>query len=784
MAPDTASDVPLQFDIGQPVVRTEDARLLTGGGNYTDDTNIDGQVYARFARSQIAHGEIKSIDTATASAMPGVLAIYTGVDLRADGIGNIPSALPLKNRDGTGYIVPPRTGLAIGRVRHLGEPIAVVIAESVAQAQEASEAIEIDLVPLPVVTAAEEAVKDGAPQLHDEAPGNICLDYFIGDDEATEKAFSSAAHVTRLRIDNTRMVVNTMEPRAVIGQYDAATERFTIHMPSQGVMGPRNTLAKAIFKIEPEQIRVISNDVGGSFGMKGAAFIEPISVLYAARKLGRPVKWTADRSESFVSDHQGRDSIIYADLALDGEGHFLGLRITGVGNTGAYLTAMGPAPMTGVISRNLISVYKTPAFAYGTKAVFSNTVPTGPYRGAGRPESKYIMEQLVDKAAREMNIDRVEIRRKNLIPPDAFPWKAPNGQTYDSGEFEAIMDEALRRSDWAGFEARRAVSAANGKLRGISVSNYLENTGGAGELADIRFRDDGTVALVTGAKDMGTSHRTPFMQILSEKLGVPYDKIEVIQNDSDEMSPGAGGSGGSKTLVGAGNAIVDASNVIIAIGRKAAAYVLEAAEVDLEFSRGDFTVAGTDKSINIMALADYLRTASDLPDDVPSTLDHKAVHNTSPSSFPNGCHVCELEIEPETGEVEILRYTVVDDFGVVINPLVVEGQVHGGIAQGIGQILVENTIYDENGQLLTGSYMDYGMPRADDMCGFDFSTRNVPCVTNPLGVKGCGEAGNGASMPAVMNAVLDALSVRGITELDAPASPHRVWQALQSASAS
>jgi len=343
------------------------------------------------------------------------------------------------------------------------------------------------------------------------------------------------------------------------------------------------------------------------------------------------------------------------------------------------------------------------------------------------------------------------------------------------------MDETLKRGDWAGFEARRAESAANGRLRGISVSNYLENTGGAGELADIRFRDDGTVALVTGAKDMGTSHRTPFMQILSEKLGVPYDKIEVIQNDSDEMSAGAGGSGGSKTLVGAGNAIVDAADGIIDLGKKVAAHVLEAAEVDMEFSRGNFTVAGTDKSINVMSLSDYLHKTNDLPDGVPSSLDHKAVHDTSPSSFPNGCHVCEVEIEPETGEVEILRYTVVDDFGVVVNPLIVEGQVQGGIAQGIGQILVENTVYDDHGQLLTGSYMDYAMPRADDMCGFDFSTRNVPCATNPLGVKGCGEAGNGASMPAVMNAILDALSVRGITEFDAPASPHRIWQALQSA---
>lgn len=776
--PDTV-DMPLNFGIGQPVTRTEDPRHLTGGGDYTDDTNIDGQAYARFVRSQIAHGTLKSVDISAASSMPGVLAIYTGADLRADDIGNIPSGLPLKNRDGSPYIVPPRTGLAVDRVRHVGEPIAIVIAETAAQAQEAAEAVTADIDPLPVVTDSEEAVKDGAPLLHEEAPGNVCLDFFVGDDDAIEKAFAEAAHVTKMRIDNTRIVVNAMEPRSVIGEYDADTERFTVHMPTQGVMGVRGAMANAIFKVKPEQVRVLSNDVGGSFGMKGAAFVEPISVLYAARKLGRAVKWTADRSESFLSDHQGRDSVIYAELALSADGDFLGLKVTGVGNCGAYLTAMGPAPMTNVICRNIISVYKTPAFSYATKAVFTNTVPTGPYRGAGRPESKYIMEQLVDKAAREMGIDRVELRRRNLIAPDAFPYKAPNGQTYDCGEFEAIMDETLRRADWAGFDSRKAASAAKGKLRGASITNYLENTGAAGELADIRFREDGTVALVTGAKDMGTSHRTPFAQILHERLGVPYQAIEVIQNDSDEMSPGASGSGGSKTLLGAGNAIADCAAIIAEKGKAAAGHILEAAVEDIEFANGNFTVAGTDKTINIMDLAQQLREAGELPEGVPDSLDDKAVHDSSPSSFPNGCHVCEVEIEPETGVIEIVKYLVVDDFGVVINPLVVEGQVHGGIMQGVGQILVERTIYDDDGQLVTGSYMDYCMPRADDICNIEFSTRNVPCVTNPLGVKGCGEAGNGGSMPAVMNAILHALEEKGITELDAPATPHRVWEALQ-----
>lgn len=778
--PDTV-DMPLNFGIGQPVTRTEDPRHLTGGGEYTDDSNVDGQVYARFVRSQVAHGTLTAVDISAAAAMPGVLAIYTGADLRADDIGNIPSGLPLKSRDGSPYIVPPRTGLATDRVRHVGEPIAIVVAETAVQAQDAAEAVIADIDMLPVVTDSEEAVKDGAPQLHDTVPNNVCLDFFVGDDDAIEKAFAAASHVTKMRIDNTRIVVNAMEPRSVIGEYDASNERFTVHMPTQGVMGVKGTLSKAIFKVDPDKFRVLSNDVGGSFGMKGAAFVEPISVLYAARKLGRPVKWTADRSESFLSDHQGRDSIIYAELALNADGDFLGLKVTGVGNCGAYLTAMGPAPMTNVICRNIISVYKTPAFSYATKAVFTNTVPTGPYRGAGRPESKYIMEQLVDKAAREMGIDRVELRRRNLIAPDAFPYKAPNGQTYDSGEFEAIMDETLKRADWNGFDSRRAASAANGKLRGASITNYLENTGAAGELADIRFREDGTVALVTGAKDMGTSHRTPFAQILHERLGVPYEAIEVIQNDSDEMSPGASGSGGSKTLLGAGNAIADCAAIITEKGKAAAGHILEAAVEDIEFANGNFTVAGTDKTINIMDLAKRLRDAGELPEGVPDSLDDKAVHDSSPSSFPNGCHVCEVEVEPETGVIEIVKYLVVDDFGVVINPLVVEGQVHGGIMQGVGQILVERTLYDDDGQLVTGSYMDYCMPRADDICDIEFSTRNVPCVTNPLGVKGCGEAGNGGSMPAVMNAILHALEDRGITELDAPATPHRVWEALQKA---
>jgi carbon-monoxide dehydrogenase large subunit len=779
MASVVQADLPLNFDIGQPVLRSEDSRLLTGGGCYTSDSFADGEAYARFVRSSIAHGTIRSIDISAAIAMPGVLAIHTGADLEADGIGNIPCGVPLKNRDGSGFVYPPHAALAVGRVRHVGDPIAVVIAETTAQAEDAVEAVIVEIESLPAVSGMERAASPGAAQVWDQASDNVCLDFFVGDDEAATAAFAKAAFVSKVRIDNTRMVVNAMEPRAVLGEYDAAAEKFTIHMPSQGVTGARNTLAKAIFKIEPEKMRVISNDVGGSFGMKGAAFHEPIAVLYAARALGRPVKWVADRTESFVSDHQGRASLITAEMALDHDGNFLALRITGYGDAGAYLTAMGPAPATGVTSRNIISVYKTPVLSYSVKVMFTNTVPTGPYRGAGRPESKYILERLIDQAAHDTGIDRVELRRRNFIPPDAFPWKAPNGQTYDSGEFEAIMDAALDKSGWHDFAARRAQSAVAGKLRGIAVSCYLENTAGAGELADIRFNEDGTVTLITGTHDLGTGHATPFAQIIADRLGVPFTAISIVQNDSDAMSAGAGGSGGSKSLLGTGNAIVDCSAVIIEKGKSAAAQILEAAVEDIEFASGTFTVAGTDRVIDILDLAQALR---DRPDE-PTSLDSKAVHDSSPSSFPNGCHVCEVEIDPETGVTAIVAYTVVDDFGVIINPPIVEGQVQGGIMQGVGQILMENTVYDDDGQLLTGSYMDYCMPRADDMCGIDFSTRNVPCVTNPLGVKGCGEAGNGGAMPAVMNAILHALEEVGVTDLDAPASPHRVWQAIRDARA-
>lgn len=770
-----------KFSVGQPVPRTEDLRLLSGGGRYTDDITAPGQAHARFVRSTVANGRIRAIDVAEAMAAPGVIAVLTGADLKKGGVGILPCVAPLKSRDGSALIIPPKTPVAVDRVRFVGEPVAIVIAETDAAARDAAELVMADIEPLPAAVEPQAALQPAAPAVWEEAPGNVCLDFFLGDEAAAKKAFVSAAHISRLTIENTRMVVSAMEPRAALAQYDAKTERFTLYTPSQGVFGFRSTMAR-ILGVKPPQIRVISGDVGGSFGMKGMAYTEPAALLFAARKIGRPIKWCADRSESFLADHMGRASTLTAELALDRDGNFLGLRVDGLGDMGAFLTAMGPLPATAVISRNIVSVYRFPAFAYRVRCVFTNTVPTGPYRGAGRPESKYVLEQLIDQAARELGIDRVAIRRRNMIPPSAMPHKTANGNVYDSGEFEALMDEALKRADWAGFDRRRKESAARGRLRGISVAPYLENTAGPGtELADIRFETDGTVTLVTGTKDIGTGHAAPWAQILADRLGVPFSAIRVREDDSDLMSDGAGGSGGSRSAIAAGGAILECSDKIIDQGRRAASHILEAAVEDIEFRQGRFVVTGTDRAIPILDLAKTLRERTDLPADLPKTLDTKVNHATAPSSWPNGCHVCEVEVDPETGATTILRYTVVDDFGVVINPPIVAGQVHGGIAQGVGQTLLERTVYDESGQLLTGSYMDYAVPHADDMPSIDFSTRNVPCRTNPLGVKGCGEAGNGGSMPAVMNAILDALAAKGVTHLEAPASPHRIWAALQAA---
>ena len=776
--PSDAPINPIKFGIGQPVLRTEDPKLLTGKGQYTDDVKTNVQAYVVFVRSEVAHGNIKTIDTSTAIRSKGVLAVYTGEDLRNAGIKDIPCPIAVKSRDGSAAIVPPRPAMAVSQVKHVGDPIVAVVAETVALGKDAAALVQIDIEPLPSVTDPVEASKDGTPRVWDQAERNTCLDFHWGNDEAVEKAFAAAAHITRITLTNTRMIVSAMEPRAAIAKYDSQKEKYTLHVGTQGVTGFRNSIAN-ILDIKTEKIRVLSEEVGGSFGMKGSSFNEAIVALHAARELGQTVKWTADRSESFLSDHHGRAMTFDLALALDKEGNFLALRVDGVGDMGAYLTAMGPWPATMVTSRNIISVYKTPAISFNTKCIFTNTVPTGPYRGAGRPESKFFLERLIDKAAEEMQIDRIEIRRKNIISADLFPHQTPVDLVYDSGEFENIMDICLQRADYSGYQARRETSNAAGKLRGIGIAPYLETTAGPGtELADIRFEADGTVTLVTGNKDFGMGHASPFAQVLSSQLGVPFEKIRLVQHDSDEMSKGAGGSGGSRSMIAASGAIIECAETIISKGKQLAGHILEAAVEDIDFQNGVFTVIGTDQNIDILEVAAQASTIQG-DQELPKTLSHKVNHNTAPISFPNGCHIAEIEIDPETGLACIEKYTVVDDFGVVVNPMIVEGQVHGGIAQGVGQVLHENTIYDKEGQLVTGTYLDYQLPRADDITFIDFSTHAVPCKTNPLGVKGCGEAGNGGSYPVIYNAIMDALGGNDGRELGIPATPQRIWNALK-----
>ncbi|HZD26180.1 MAG TPA: xanthine dehydrogenase family protein molybdopterin-binding subunit, partial [Alphaproteobacteria bacterium] len=730
------------------------------------------------------HGEIRGIDTAAALQVPGVLAVYTGRDLVDAGLGLLLCKLPLKSHDGRPLVVPPRPPLAVGRVRHVGDPVAVVVAESRLAARDGAEAVEVDIAPLPAVTGMEAAVAPGAPAVWpDEAPDNVCLDFKGGDEAAVEEAFAGAAHVTRLHIENNRLVVAAMEPRAAVAEYDAGADHYTLHVCSQGVFGMRNTLAKDVLKVEPEQVRVRTYDVGGSFGMKAPVYPEYPAILYAAKRLGRPVKWCDDRSESFLSDQAGRDSMVDAAIALDAEGTILAVRVDGLANMGAYVSTVGPNVQSGNILKNLPSVYRTPAIAVHMRCLFTNTTTVSAYRGAGRPEANYYMERLIDAAAREHGFDRIALRRRNLIPAEAIPYKTPAGTHYDSGDFPALVEAAVRHGDLAGFEARRADSKARGRLRGLGFCSYLEVTApSAKEMGGVRFEADGSVSLITGTLNYGQGHAAAFAQVLVDRLGVPFDKVRLIQGDSDELLAG-GGTGGSRSVMASGTAIFATSDGVIEKGRKLAGHVLEAAEADIEFDRGRFRVAGTDRAIPIMELAAAARALTDRPADVPESLDVALVVDSPPSAYPNGCHVCEVEIDPDTGVVEIARYLLVDDFGTLVNPMLVEGQCQGGVTQGIGQALMEHAIYDENGQPVTGSFMDYTLPRAADVPFFAFLSHPVPATTNPLGAKGCGEAGVSGALGAVMGAVNDAIQSVGGHPVEMPATPEKVWRALNGAAA-
>jgi carbon-monoxide dehydrogenase large subunit len=767
------------YSIGQSPLRKEDARLLRGEGRYTDDVNLPDQAYAYILRSSVAHGRIKSIDASTAKGMPGVLAVVTGADLTQ--YGTLQSALPFKSRDGSDLKKPPRPALPTDKVRFVGDPIACVVAETIMQAKDGAEAILVDIEPLPVVTTPEQAIVAGAPSLFEDVPGNVCLDFHYGDSEKVEAAFAGAAYKIKLRLVNNRLVVNAIEPRAAIGSYDKTNERFTLHSVSQGVMGLKAGLVNTM-KVAPDKVHVVTGNVGGSFGMKAQVYPEYVCILHAARALGRPVKWTDERSTSFVSDNHGRDHIQTAELALDADGHFLAVRLAGYGNLGGFQGAMAPQPPTLNIVRNVASLYRTPLLEVSTKCVFTNTTFVSPYRGAGRPEGNYFMERLIDYAAAETGFDRIELRRRNQIRRSEIPYKAASGATYDSGDFPALLKQALETSDWKGFGKRKRASKKNGKLRGIGVGCYLEVTAPANkEMGGIAFDADGSITIRTGTLDYGQGHATPFAQVLSQRLGVPFERIKILQGDSDELLAG-GGTGGSRSMMNSGMAIVEAADKVIEQGKQLASHALEASASDIEFKDGKFTVAGTDRSVGIMELAQKIRSGSiRLPSEAPQSLDVKHVSEGAPAAYPNGCHVCEVEIDPDTGQIAVVKYTAVNDFGTVINPMLVDGQTHGGVVQGIGQSLLEHTVYDEQGQLLTGSYLDYALPRAGHAPDFVVLSHPVPARTNPLGVKGCGEAGCAGSLTSIMNAVVDALSEYGIKHIDMPATPQRVWQAIQDA---
>jgi carbon-monoxide dehydrogenase large subunit len=767
-----------KFGIGQPVKRSEDPTLVSGHGRYTDDINLPGQAYAVMVRSTVAHGVIRNIDTAAAKGMPGVLTVLTGADLSA--YGGLKCNLPLKSRDGSPIKYTPRPALATDKVRFVGDPVACVVAETIAQAKDAAEAVMLDIDPLTPVMGAREAAQPGAPVLYDEVPDNVCLDYHYGDSEKVAAAFAGAEHVVKLPLINQRLVVNSIEPRSAIGEFDHGKEKWTLHSCSQGVFGLKNML-RDILGAAPEKMRVLTGNVGGSFGMKAAVYPEYICILHAAKELKRPVKWTDERSGSFVSDHHGRDFDMTIEVAFDKRGLIQAMRLTGYGNMGGYLAAFGPLLPTANVTKNLVSMYRMPLMEVATKCVFTNTTLVSAYRGAGRPEGAYSIERVLDFAAAELGIDRFELRRRNFIRAKEIPFTAASGMVYDSGDFPGLFDYAMEEADVAGFKQRKRDSKKAGKLRGLGVGCYVETTAaGTTEQGGIRFNDDGTVTIVTGTLDYGQGHASPFAQVLTEKLGIPFERIKLLQGDSDQLVTG-GGTGGSRSAMLSGTAIVQAADKVVENGKQIAAHVLEASAGDIEFRNGRFVIAGTDRAVGIMELAERVREGMTLPQGVPASLDVTHVTDAVPGTFPNGVHVAEVEIDPDTGNASVVKYTAVNDFGTVINPMLVEGQIQGGVVQGLGQALLEGVVYDADGQLLTGSFMDYAMPRAHDAPDIVVTNRGVPTKTNPVGAKGCGEAGCSGALPTVTNAVIDALSEFGIRQLEMPMTPSRIWHAISQA---
>jgi aerobic carbon-monoxide dehydrogenase large subunit len=769
-----------QFGIGQPVRRVEDRRFITGRGSYLDDINLLCQSYAFMLRSPHAHARIRGINSAAALAGPGVVAVLTGEDLAHDGIGTIPCLSTVSNRDGSSSVLPPHPAIALDRVRHVGDTVAMVVAESAAAARDAAELIVVDYEPLSAAVDTVHALDPGQPQVWDEAPGNLCFDWEVGDQTAVEGAMAGAHHRISLQLVNNRIVVNSMEPRGAIGEYEPGEESYTLWSSTQGSHFLRSLLADSVFKIPENRIRVVTRDVGGGFGMKLFLYPEHILVLWAAKRVGRPVKWIPDRADAFMTDTQGRDNITRLDLALDEELRFLALEVELFANMGAYLSNFAPEIPTASGAVMHSGVYAIPAVHVGVKGVFTNTIPVDAYRGAGRPEAAYAIERLIDYAARRLGVPSQELRRRNFITPEAMPYQTALGLNYDSGEFAGNMDQALAAADVAGFPARRTAARARGRYRGLGHAVYIEQSGfPPDEFAELRFDPSGTLTILMGTQSSGQGHQTAYTQLAAERLGVAPEKIRVQQGDTAAISFGRG-TGGSRSIPVGGASLVQAADKLIAKGRLIAAHLFEAAEADVEFADGIFSVSGTDRRLGIEEVA---RAAYDPARQAPGVepgFDESGHYTPPQPTFPNGCHVCEVEVEPDTGHIDILRYLVVDDFGIVINPLLLAGQVQGGVAQGVGQAMLERTVFDpETGQLLTGSLTDYCLARAADLPAIEFAYNVVPCRTNPLGVKGAGEAGAIGAPPALVNAAIDALAELGIEHLDMPLTPERLWQAIR-----
>jgi carbon-monoxide dehydrogenase large subunit len=770
-----------KFGLSQSIRRVEDPRLLKGGGRYTDDVAVPGLAQGYVLRSPHAHARIAGIEAAAAKAMPGVLGIWTGADLAAAGIGHLPCLAPVESIDGSPTSDTPRRALAEGSVRHVGDPVAFIVAQTHQQARDAAEAIEVDYETLPAATDLATATEPGQPQVWDSAPGNTCFDWHVGDAAKVDALIKGAAHVARLRVVNNRVVVASMEARASLAEYDAARNHWTITTNTQGSWLVRNVLAQNIFNLPTDNFRVVTPDVGGGFGMKIFIYPEHVLTAFAARELRRAVKWNSERTEAFQSDTHGRDNITIGELALDKDGTFLALRTKNWAGMGAYLNTFAPFIPTGAGTKVLASVYGFQAIHAQVIGVLTHTVPVDAYRGAGRPESNYLVERLIDTAAREMGIDRTDLRRRNMVPSSAMPYVSAMGQRYDSGEFAQLMEAAIGKIDWAGFPARRAEAAKRGKKRGIGLAYYLEATGGGPtENAAVKFAEDGFVDVYVGTQSTGQGHETAYAMMTSHELGVPIEKVRVKQGDSDTL-PDGGGTGGARSLYSEGQAILVTTASVVEKGKVAASEHLEASVADIEFTAksGSFGVVGTDRAVGIIELAAAQRkkAASGIE---ATLLDAQETAEIKSHTFPNGCHAAEVEVDPETGIVAVRRYIVVDDVGHALNPLIVRGQVHGGVTQGIGQALLERTAYDaESGQLVSASFMDYALPRADDLPDIDVDLVSVPCETNPLGVKGAGEAGAVGSPPAVINALVDALGVA----VDMPATPETVWKALAGAKA-